>query len=118
MAEFTDYIAGLGEPEKSAVERIHQRALSRLEGVGEGLGYGMPALTYRGKTLLSVQVAKSHIAYYPFSGAVVEALEGDLANFDHSKGTIRFSVDHPLPDDLVDRLIDLRRAEIDLKPGK
>ncbi|WP_313277681.1 iron chaperone [Timonella senegalensis] len=118
MAEFTDYIAGLGEPEKSAVERIHQRALSRLEGVEEGLGYGMPALTYHGKTLLSVQVAKSHIAYYPFSGAVVGALEGDLANFDHSKGTIRFSVDHPLPDDLVDRLIDLRRAEIDLKPGK
>jgi uncharacterized protein YdhG (YjbR/CyaY superfamily) len=33
--------------------------------------------------------------------------------YDLSKGTIRFSDERPLPDDVVTRVLELRRAEID-----
>jgi uncharacterized protein YdhG (YjbR/CyaY superfamily) len=115
MGEFTDYISGLGEPQRAAIERLRARAVALVPEALEGLGYGMPALTYHGRPLLSVQVAKSHIGYYPFSPAVVDAVhhELDRGGFDWSKGTIRFQAEHPLPDDLVSRLVILRRDEID-----
>jgi uncharacterized protein YdhG (YjbR/CyaY superfamily) len=93
----------------------HVRAVAR-EAVPEavdGLGYGMPALRYRDRPLLSVMPARRHIGLYPFSPAVVDAVAGQLDGYSFSKGTIRFSADHPLSDDLVRRIVLLRRAEID-----
>ncbi|WP_395244374.1 iron chaperone [Agromyces sp. MMS24-K17] len=115
MGELTDYIAGLDGPDRDAVERIRGRAAALVPDAEEGLGYGMPALTYRGRPLLSVQVAKAHIGYYPFSPAVVDAVheELDAGGFDWSKGTVRFSAEHPLPEEVVTRLVVLRRDEID-----
>jgi uncharacterized protein YdhG (YjbR/CyaY superfamily) len=120
MGELTDYIAGLDGPARDAIERIRARAVELVPDAEEGLGYGMPALTYRGRPLLSVQVAKSHIGYYPFSPAVVDAVHDDLdrGGFDWSKGTIRFQAEHPLSDDLVTRLVVARRDEIDAALGR
>ena len=79
----------------------------------DGLGYGMPALRYRDRPLLSVMPARRHIGLYPFSPAVVESVAGQLDGYSFAKGTIRFSEGHPLPDDLVRRIVRLRRDEID-----
>jgi uncharacterized protein YdhG (YjbR/CyaY superfamily) len=115
MGELSEYIEGLEGAEHDVVERIRASAVELVPDAEEGKGYGMPALTYRGRPLLSVQIAKSHIGYYPFSPAVVEAVHDDLdrEGFDWSKGTIRFQVEHPLPDTLVTRLVVARRDEID-----
>ncbi|RNM15268.1 iron chaperone [Nocardioides pocheonensis] len=104
-------------PDPYAVERAveHVRALARAlvpEAV-DGLGYGMPALRYRDRPLLSVMPAKHHIGLYPFSPAVVEAVAGRLDGYSFAKGTIRFTEDHPLTDDLVEDIVRLRRDEID-----
>jgi uncharacterized protein YdhG (YjbR/CyaY superfamily) len=93
----------------------HVRALAR-EAVPEavdGTGYGMPALRYRDRPLLSVMPARHHIGLYPFSPAVVEAVAGELDGYSFAKGTIRFTASHPLPDALVRRIVLLRRDEID-----
>jgi uncharacterized protein YdhG (YjbR/CyaY superfamily) len=93
----------------------HVRALAR-EAVPEavdGTGYGMPALRYRDRPLLSVMPARHHIGLYPFSPAVVDAVAGELGGYSFAKGTIRFSANHPLPDELVRRIVLLRRDEID-----
>jgi uncharacterized protein YdhG (YjbR/CyaY superfamily) len=79
----------------------------------EGVGYGMPALRYRDKPLLSVMAAKAHIGLYPFSPAVIEQSADALDGFDRAKGTIRFTADRPLPDEVVRRLVSSRRDEID-----
>ena len=93
----------------------HVRALTR-EAVPEavdGTGYGMPALRYRDRPLLSVMPARHHIGLYPFSPAVVDAVAGELDGYSFAKGTIRFTANHPLPDELVRRIVLLRRDEID-----
>ena len=79
----------------------------------EGVSYGMPALRYRDSPLVSVMSTKDHLGLYPFSPAVVTAVSDELDGFSWSKGTIRFTAEHPLPDGLVDRIILLRRDEID-----
>jgi uncharacterized protein YdhG (YjbR/CyaY superfamily) len=44
---------------------------------------------------------------------VVDAVAPELEGYSLSKGTIRFSPEQPLPTGVVDRVVELRRAEID-----
>ncbi len=113
MGEMSDYIAGLESPERDLIERIRARAVALVPDAVEGRSYGMPALRYRGSPLLSVMSTKDHIGLYPFSPPVVSAVEAELDGWSWSKGTIRFTPEHPLPDSVVDRIVLLRRDEID-----
>lgn len=79
----------------------------------QGEGYGMPALTYRGKPLLSLTVAKKHLSAVPFSSEVVASLSPDLGSYQITKGTIHFQAQAPLTPSLLRRLVELRRVEID-----
>jgi uncharacterized protein YdhG (YjbR/CyaY superfamily) len=59
----------------------------------------------------AVSTAK-HLSIFPFSSAVVEAVAGRLEGYSLSKGTIRFTVDRPVPDDVLEDIVRLRMAEI------
>ncbi len=98
---------------REALSRIVDRVLELVPEVGQTVSYGLPTLTYRGKSLLSAVAATRHLALYPHSGQVVELVAPDLAGFSLSKGTIRFSAAQPIPDAVLDRIIELRRAAID-----
>jgi len=107
------YLASLDAPVREVLTRIADRAGDLLPELAEGVGYGMPALLYRGKALMAVRETAKHLAIYPYSGRVVTAVAPFLAGFGHSAGAIRFSVEQPLPPDLVDRILLARRDEID-----
>ena len=96
-----------------AVEHVWSIAKAVVPEAVDGLGYGMPALRYRDRPLLSVMPARRHIGLYPFSPAVVDAVADELDGYSFSKGTIRFTEDHPLPVGLVRQIVQLRRTEID-----
>ncbi len=113
MAEVNEYLAGLAEPERGILSGIVARARELVPSADDGMSYGMPALRYRGRPLLSAMAAKTHLALYPFSPAVVAAVAPELEGYSLSKGTIRFRADQPLPAGVVTRVIELRVAEID-----
>jgi uncharacterized protein YdhG (YjbR/CyaY superfamily) len=113
MDEFTEYIASLDGGARDAVEHVRARALQLVPDAKEGVSYGMAALRYRGSPLVSARATARHIGLYPFSPPAIEALAPDLAGFSTSKGTVRFTPEHPLPDDVLDRIILFRRDEID-----
>ena len=113
MSELSDYLDTLAEPDRTAISTVYARARALVPEAEDGVGYGMPALRYRGKPLLSVRQARDHIGLYPFRPAAIDAVRDDLAGFSLSKGTVRFSAAHPLPEDVLDRLILTRKAEID-----
>jgi uncharacterized protein YdhG (YjbR/CyaY superfamily) len=118
MGEVTDYVASLTGAQHYAVARVFDRARTLVPDAEEGRSYGMPALLHRGKALLAVVVRRSHIAVYPYSGSVVAGLAAELAAFSTSSGTIRFQVDAPLPDELVDAIVLARRDQIDGGTGR
>ncbi|MBT0995736.1 DUF1801 domain-containing protein [Cellulomonas sp. DKR-3] len=113
MGEVTAYVESLPEPARAAVERVYARARAIVPEATEGLGYGMPALVHRGKPLVSVMVARAHIGLYPFSPRALDTVREELAGFSLSKGTVRFSAQAPVPDEVLDRLLQARRAEIE-----
>ena len=72
----------------------------------------MPALQVAGKPFVSVVAAAKHLSLFPFSPAAIDAVRDDLEGYSLSKGTVRFTAEHPLPDDVVERLLSARLAEI------
>lgn len=113
MGTVDDYLGELGTDDRAVIERIYTLARDAVPGTEQGKGYGMPALIYNGKPLLSVMRAKKHIGVYPFSPAAVDAVAPMLDGFDMAKGTIRFQPTNPLSDDAVRALVIARRDQID-----
>ena len=74
MGTVDDLLAGLDPDDRASMERIYAVARDEVPEAEQGLGYGMPALVYRGKPLVSVMRAKKHIGIYPFSPAAVSAV--------------------------------------------
>ncbi len=113
MGEVDDYLDGIDAETATIVRSIYARALELVPDAEQGKGYGMPALRYRGKPLLSVMATKSHLSLFPFSASVVAQVAPELEGYELSRGTIRFSADRQVPAAVVTRIVELRRAEIE-----
>ena len=113
MGEVTDYIAGLDEPARAVLEWYRARAVAVVSGAEEGTSYGMPALRYRGRPLVSVVTTKQGYSVFPFSPAVVESVIADVDGFASTKGGIKFTDQRQLPAKAFDALVRRRRDEID-----
>jgi uncharacterized protein YdhG (YjbR/CyaY superfamily) len=113
MSDVDDYFAGLGEPGRAAFEHVRRLAMELAPDAEDATSYGMAALRHRGKPLLGFREAKGHLSVFPFSPHAVDAVRDRLAGFDVSKGTIRFTAERPLSDDVVRDLVRHRMAEID-----
>ncbi|HEY7223996.1 MAG TPA: DUF1801 domain-containing protein [Micromonosporaceae bacterium] len=113
MGELTEYIAGLELPARTVVDRYRLRAIELVPTAEEGKSYGMAALRYRGRPLISVIATRQGYSVFPFSGSVVAGVVAGHAGLDASKGGIRFSERRPLPDAVFDALVLGRRDEID-----
>jgi uncharacterized protein YdhG (YjbR/CyaY superfamily) len=107
-----DYFEQLDAEARAAFEHISTLALVIVPDAEQATSYGMAALKYQGKPLLGFAAAKRHLSVFPFSPQVVDGVRDQLSGFELSKGTIRFSVDKPLPDEVICKVVMLRKAEI------
>jgi uncharacterized protein YdhG (YjbR/CyaY superfamily) len=110
--EIDDYLAGLTEDRRAALEFLRQTILEIVPDAEQGLAYGVPAFRRDGRVLAGFAAAKRHLSYFPHSGWVLSQLADEVAAYDTSKGTLRFPVDTALPASLVRRLIEVRTSEI------
>jgi uncharacterized protein YdhG (YjbR/CyaY superfamily) len=84
----------------------------------EGMSYGMAALRYRGRPLVSVISTKQGYSVFPFSSAVVESVIAEIDGFAATKGGIKFTDNRHLPNKAFDKLVAQRRDEIDAALSK
>ena len=113
MGSVDDLIAGLDEARGSALRHVLDLALAAAPEAEQGMSYGVPALRHHGRPLLGFNAWDTHLAIYPFSPAAIEPAREALDGFSVSKGTVRFTVEHPLPDQAVTAIVHARRAELD-----
>ena len=112
MSEIDDYLTTLAPPQRAELERIRAIVADAAPDAVEGKSYGIPAFLHGGKPLIGFHAAKRHLSVHPFSPPVIDAVRDRLEGFDVAKGTIRFSPEQPLPDDVVRELVALRLAEL------
>jgi uncharacterized protein YdhG (YjbR/CyaY superfamily) len=107
-----DYLGGLPPTQKEALERVRAVVRSVAPDAEEGTSYGMPAFLVSDRPLLGFRAAKRHLSIFPFSPDAIDAVKHRLEGFDLAKGTIRFTPDRPVPEDVLADLVRHRRNEI------
>lgn len=112
MGSVDDALSALPSPAREALGRVIDVGRRVAPEAEDGVSYGIPALKVAGKPLVGVSVAAKHLAVVPFSPAALDAVRDSLDGFSASKGTLRFTADHPVPDDVLERLVRARLAEI------
>jgi uncharacterized protein YdhG (YjbR/CyaY superfamily) len=75
----------------------------------EAISYGMPTFKLNGN-LVHFAAYKTHIGFYPGSSGV-RMFTKELSRYDTDKGTIRFSLDKPLPLPLIRKIVKFRIKE-------
>ena len=70
----------------------------------------MPAFYYYGP-LVGFAAFKNHCSFFPMGHSVIVSHKDELRPYETAKGTIRFSVDKPLPAALVKKLVKARVDE-------
>ena len=112
------YLAKVPADKRAALETLRRQIRQLVPEAVEYFAYGMPAFKL-GKGLAAYAAAKTHCALYQMSSTIVPLLQGELSGFKTSIGTIQFTVEKPLPEALVAKIINARLAEIatQMKPA-
>ena len=106
--EIDAYVEALEEPKRTTLRQLHKTILRILPDAEQGISYGVPAFKVKGKTIAGFAAFKSHLSYLPHSGSVFPQLPEELAGYSTSSGALRFDIDEPLPQELVEKLIAVR----------
>jgi uncharacterized protein YdhG (YjbR/CyaY superfamily) len=112
-ASVEEYMAALPAGSRVLLEHLRETIRSSAPEATEAISYQMPAFKREGRFLLSYAAFKDHCSLFPASGAVIDALGEELQPYVSGKGTLRFTVDDPIPDQLVRRIVEVRLAEVD-----
>jgi uncharacterized protein YdhG (YjbR/CyaY superfamily) len=109
-----EYLAGVPEPARSALNKIRAAIRSALPPQAtETISYRIPAFSYNG-VLVWFAAFSNHCSLFP-TAAVIEAFKKELKGFSTSKGTVHFPVDKPLPIALIKKLVKARVAQKESK---
>jgi len=106
------YLADVPDADRRALERIRRIVMKAYPVAKESTYYGLPAFTLNGKAFVAFRSTRHHCSLHPLSGSVVDALADKLADFETSRGTIRFAPDKPLPEPLVRAVLKCRASEL------
>jgi uncharacterized protein YdhG (YjbR/CyaY superfamily) len=110
-ATVDEYLADVPAKERAVLKKIRETVRSVVPQAGEKISYGMPAFTYHGN-LLYYGAMKTHLSLFPGSKSVVKEFEAEISRYGTaSAGTIRFTVDKPLPATLIKKITRMRAAE-------
>jgi uncharacterized protein YdhG (YjbR/CyaY superfamily) len=113
LSSFDQYLATVPDAQRVELERIRQLVRRAVPEAQEATSYGMPAFKYKKRPLLGLRAGKNHLSVFPFSPEAIDAARGALAGFDVSKGTVRFTLERPIPDPALELLLRHRMSEIE-----
>lgn len=105
-----DYMALQPEKVRETLENLRQIIRETAPEAEEMISYGIPAYKYHGM-LVFFAAYKKHCSLFAGNGALTEQMKEQLKDHKTSKGTIQFTVEKPLPDELVRHIVKFRMKE-------
>ncbi|RPF29051.1 iron chaperone [Georgenia muralis] len=115
MSTVDEATAEVPSPSREALQHVIDIARRLAPDAEDGVSYGMPALRVAGKPYVA---AAKHLSLFPLSPAAIDTVRDELAGHSLSKGTVRFTAEHPLPDDVVERIGPGSRRSPAGRPGR
>jgi len=108
----TDYFQRATDDQKAEYQRLTKLVHKVAPKAVETISYGMPAFKIGKKPLVYFGIFKDHLSIFPASGAVIGVLGSELAEFKTAKGTLRYTLEKPIPSELLEKILRTRLAEI------
>jgi uncharacterized protein YdhG (YjbR/CyaY superfamily) len=110
-ATVEQYLAGLPAPERRALDRLRATIRSVEPEATETISYQIPTFKLHGRLLVSFAAFRDHCSLFPANDRVREACGDALTPYLSGKGTLRFTVQQPIPTALVKRIVRTRARE-------
>lgn len=98
------YLASVDQDKRAVLEDLRATIRSVVPNAVECINYGVPTFKLNGKNLIHFAAAKNHLSLFPGSKPIAFFAD-ELSAYGTSKGTIRFTVDSPLPKSLVKKIV-------------
>jgi uncharacterized protein YdhG (YjbR/CyaY superfamily) len=104
-----EYIRQFPSNVQEILEKLREIIKKTAPEAEETISYQMPTFKLHGN-LVHFAAYKNHIGLYPVPSGI-EAFKRELAPYIAGKGTIRFSLDSPIPYDLIEKVVAFRVKE-------
>lgn len=99
-----EYIDAQPPQAQDALKRVRAAIRRALPRADEVISYNMPTYKLEGTTLLHFAGWKTHVALYASSKTILTKFERELRPYEIEKGTIRFPLSEPVPENLIERI--------------
>ncbi|HVQ38423.1 MAG TPA: DUF1801 domain-containing protein [Pyrinomonadaceae bacterium] len=109
------YFARVPKEARATLEKMRQTIKATVPKAVEVIWYQIPTFKLADKPLVSIAAFKNHCSLFPMSYAVLRSYEEELKPYHTSKGTLRFSLDQPIPAALVKKVVKARIQEIEAR---
>ena len=111
-----EYLAGVPEDARAVLSSLRKTIRAAAPKATEIISYQIPYYKYNGM-VVAFAAFKNHLSLFVGTLAI-KAFKDDLKDYETSKGTIRFTVEKPLPAALVTKIVKARIAENQKKRNK
>jgi uncharacterized protein YdhG (YjbR/CyaY superfamily) len=101
-----EYIGGFPRDVQVRLEKIRTAIRKAAPQAEEAIRYGIPTFRWNGN-LIHFAAFTRHIGMYPAPRGAA-AFRRELAAYEGGKGTVRFSMDRPIPFGLIRRIVEFR----------
>ena len=105
-----DYIGSFPSDVQEKLQAVREAMRRGAPGTAEAISYGIPTFKLAGRYVIYFAGWKEHIAVYPIPN-LDDDLAQQVAPYQSGKGTLKFSLDKPIPYDLIERLAALALAQ-------
>src|SRR6266540_255753 len=105
-----EYLTRVPPKFRTALQRLRKTIRAAAPDAQEVISYQMPAFRQDGM-LVYYAAFKDHCSFFVASTGLRRQLSADLKTFETGKGTLRFTPERPLPEELVTRIVKARVAE-------
>ena len=100
MHEVEKYYSNLPLSQKKSLKKIEKIILEAVPEATTRMSYGMPCFYYNNRYLLGIAGFKDHMSLFPGAEPIAK-LQSKLKKYTTKKGTIQFTNDLPLNDNLI-----------------
>jgi uncharacterized protein YdhG (YjbR/CyaY superfamily) len=112
-----DYISAFPPETRLVLQEIRALIRECAPKATETISYAIPTFDLNGRHLVHFAGYGDFVSLYPGASSFEEFRE-ELAPHRNGKATARFSIDRPLPKDLIARIVRFRVLENDLRHGR
>ena len=112
FADIDAYIAAQPAASRPILQQVRRTIARALPGADEVISYQIPAFRLSGRVVIFFAGWKRHYSLYPVTDALTAAFGDELAPYEVSKGTIRFPLEGPAPEGLIERIAAFKLREL------